>query len=62
MSLANPFTADLSITQIQSNITAFGLFVGSIVQDTNFPASGKATSISPTLGLYVNPPLIFRQL
>jgi hypothetical protein len=41
------------ITNIQSNITAYGLFVGSIVQDTEFAAAGKAASISPTLGLYV---------
>lgn len=54
VSLNNPFTTDLMITNIQSNITAFGLFVGSIVQNTDFAASGKAKSISPTLGLYVS--------
>jgi hypothetical protein len=56
VSLNNPFTTDLMITNIQSNITAYGLFVGSIVQNTDFAAAGKAKSISPTLGLYVFPP------
>lgn len=53
VSLANPFTSPLMITNIQSNITSHGLFVGSIVQDTQFMATGKASSVSPILDLYV---------
>ena len=51
VSLANPFTSPLMITNIQSNITSHGLFVGSIVQDTQFMATGKASSVSPILDL-----------
>lgn len=51
VNLHNPFTTSLEITNIQSNITAFGLYVGSIVQDTQFPAAGKTNTVSPTLGL-----------
>ncbi|GAA5951249.1 hypothetical protein JCM3765_002422 [Sporobolomyces pararoseus] len=64
VNLANPFTASLDITNIQSNITAYGLFVGSIITDTNFPAAGKARSDSPNLPFNLNlyPPDIFSLL
>lgn len=51
VSLQNPFTSALGITNIQSNITYHGLFVGSIVVDTNFAAPGKVASTSPVLAL-----------
>lgn len=64
VSLSNPFTTDLLITNIQSNVTAFGLYVGSIVQDTQFAAEGRAATDSPVLGLNLNlyPPDIFSLL
>ncbi|KAM0789126.1 hypothetical protein ACM66B_003180 [Microbotryomycetes sp. NB124-2] len=62
--LNNPFTTDLEIQSIQSNVTAFGLFVGSIVTDQQFPSAGKASSASPQLPLTLNlyPPDIFALL
>lgn len=54
VALANPFTSNLLITNIQSNITAHGLFVGSITQAVNFPAAGKAVTVSPVLNLCVS--------
>lgn len=54
VSLSNPFSSPLDITNIQSNITAHGLFVGSIVQDTNFLAAGKGATTSPILNLCVD--------
>lgn len=54
VSLANPFTAPLNIKNIQSNITSFGLFVGSIVTDTNFASAGHSNTDSPTLPLCVS--------
>lgn len=64
VSLQNPFTTDLLITNIQSNVTAYGLYVGSIVQDTQFAADGRTATDSPTLGLSLNlyPPDIFSLL
>ncbi|SCV70806.1 BQ2448_3568 [Microbotryum intermedium] len=61
VNLNNPFTSGLTVTNIQSNVTAYGIFVGSIVTDTNFAAAGKAVTQSPTLGLDMNlyPPDIF---
>lgn len=61
VALNNPFTSDLLISNIQSNVTSHGLFVGSIVQSVNFPAAGKSTSVSPVLTLNLNlyPPDIF---
>lgn len=71
VSLNNPFSAALDITNIQSNITARGLYIGAINQNTNFNAGGKAAgqaapqiNISPTLsfGLNLYPPDIFSLL
>ncbi|KAI5474806.1 pre-rrna processing protein [Pseudohyphozyma bogoriensis] len=64
VSLQNPFSSSLSITNIQSNVTSHGLFVGSINTDTDFTAAGKTANISPILGLDLNlyPPDIFSLL
>ncbi|KAL8287086.1 hypothetical protein RQP46_004092 [Phenoliferia psychrophenolica] len=65
VSLENPFTSDLSITNIQSNIThSSGLFVGSIVTPTDFLAKGHTANISPVLDFNLNlyPPDIFTLL
>ncbi|KAH8925300.1 hypothetical protein BT69DRAFT_1216651 [Atractiella rhizophila] len=62
--LNNPFTSGLTITNIQSNITARGLYLGSIVTETNFPAAGHAGTYSPELPFTLNlfPPDIFSLL
>ncbi|SGY79107.1 BQ5605_C008g05044 [Microbotryum silenes-dioicae] len=44
VNLNNPFTSGLTVTNIQSNVTAYGVFIGSIVTDTNFAAAGKAAT------------------
>ena len=61
VALANPFTAGLQISQITSSVTSHGINLGSISQNTSFPAQGKATSNSPNLDLNMNldPPSIF---
>jgi hypothetical protein len=61
VNLVNPFTADLTITNIQSTVTSHGLYLGSINTTTNFPAKGHATSASPSLGLdmFFDPPTLF---
>lgn len=51
VSLQNPFSSELVITNIQSNVTSHGLFVGSIVVDTDFRAAGNTASNSPPLAL-----------
>ena len=47
-----------------ANVTSHGLFVGSIVVDTNFQAAGKAATVSPALAFNINlyPPDIFSLL
>ncbi|KAL8278093.1 hypothetical protein RQP46_009553 [Phenoliferia psychrophenolica] len=65
VSLQNPFSSDLRITEIQSNIThSSGLFVGSIVTPTDFLAKGHTANISPVLAFNLNlyPPDIFTLL
>lgn len=49
--LKNPFSSPLTISQIQSNITAYGFTVGTIRSDAIFNAVGAGASVSPTLGL-----------
>jgi hypothetical protein len=64
VSLNDPFTTPLLITNIQSNATSRGLFVGNIIQNTVFNAAGKTTTLSPALGFNLNlyPPDIFSLL
>ncbi|GAA5969858.1 hypothetical protein JCM21900_004182 [Sporobolomyces salmonicolor] len=64
VNLANPFTTQLDITNIQSNITSYGLFVGSIVTETDFIAGGQGRTDSPVLPFNLNlyPPDIFSLL
>ena len=61
VSLNNPFTSGLKITNIKSNVTSHGLFVASIDTDLDFSAGGKATTNSPAIPLHLNlyPPDIF---
>jgi len=64
VSLQNPFSAQLDITRIESNVTARGLFIGYIVTDTNFVAAGNSATNSPALPFVLNlyPPTIFSLL
>ena len=59
--MQNPFSSPLSITEIQSNVTARGIFVGSINTQTQFNAAGSSVTNSPALPLDLNlyPPAIF---
>ncbi|GJJ06156.1 hypothetical protein Clacol_000345 [Clathrus columnatus] len=59
--LANPFSGDLTITNINSTVTSHGLMLGTIGTATNFNAQGNSTTTSPTLPLVMNlnPPDIF---
>ncbi|WFD32817.1 hypothetical protein MSPP1_003868 [Malassezia sp. CBS 17886] len=61
VTLANPFTGGLTITQIQSNVTSHGIFVASIDAPMHFDAPGKAVTPSPQIPLHLNlyPPDIF---
>ncbi|CDO73852.1 hypothetical protein BN946_scf185016.g9 [Trametes cinnabarina] len=54
VSLANPFTAGLVITQVASNVSYQGINLGTIQTATNFTSPGKATSASPALDLDMN--------
>ncbi|KAI0340460.1 hypothetical protein BDW22DRAFT_1360443 [Trametopsis cervina] len=52
--LVNPFTAGLTITQVQSNVSSHGIHLGSIDQAVAFPASGHKTTTSPNFNLDLN--------
>ncbi|KAJ3838704.1 hypothetical protein F5878DRAFT_725102 [Lentinula raphanica] len=54
VSLANPFTADLDVTGIQSTVSTFGIKLGTIQTSTNFTSAGKSNTTSPTLPLNMN--------
>lgn len=64
VSLNNPFTSPLVITNIQANATSRGLYVGAINQNTQFNALGKAATVSPNMGFGLNlyPPDVFSLL
>jgi hypothetical protein len=57
-------STDLSITYINSTVTAYGIFLGSIAQPVTFPAKGKTTTTSPQLDFTINldPPSILTVL
>lgn len=52
--MTNPFTADLQITSIQSNVSAHGINLGSIESTTKFTSQGKSTINSPDMDLAMN--------
>ncbi|OBZ73242.1 hypothetical protein A0H81_06855 [Grifola frondosa] len=54
VSLENPFTAGLQITQINSTVSFRGITLGTIQTPTNFTSMGKSVSSSPTLDLDMN--------
>ena len=54
VSLANPFTADLVITKVQSSVTFHGITLGTIDQEVQFASKGKSTTDSPNLDLVMN--------
>ena len=59
--LQNPFTSDLKITGIKSNVTSHGIFVASIDTPLDFTARGRSVTQSPPVSLNLNlfPPDIF---
>ena len=54
VSLANPFSADLMITSVQSSVTFRGLTLGTVDQQVQFASKGKSTTSSPDLNLNMN--------
>ena len=52
--MTNPFTADLQITSIKSNVSAHGINLGSIESTTKFTSQGKSTINSPDMDLAMN--------
>ena len=54
VSLANPFTAALDITEVRSNVTFKGITLGTIDTPTSFSSKGNATTDSPALDLNLN--------
>ncbi len=64
VSLANPFTAGLTITRIQSKVFANGIYLADIDTPLNFPAQGRSVSESPMIPLALNlyPPDLFGAL
>ncbi|RDX40651.1 hypothetical protein OH76DRAFT_1365915 [Lentinus brumalis] len=54
VSLANPFTADLVITKVQSNVTFHELTLGTIDMPVTFASKGNASTDSPALDLQMN--------
>lgn len=51
VSIQNPFSAPLRITNIQANVTSNGFFVGTIITDTDFTSAAKVGTTSPNLDL-----------
>ncbi|KAI0710861.1 hypothetical protein C8Q76DRAFT_623714 [Earliella scabrosa] len=54
VSLANPFTSDLEITRVRSNVTFHGITLGTIDQAVTFASAGNSTTDSPDLNLDMN--------
>ncbi|KAF8629168.1 hypothetical protein AX17_005753 [Amanita inopinata Kibby_2008] len=54
VSLTNPFSADLHITHIKSNVSSFGIPLGVIDTAVDFHVSGRSTTKSPPLDLALN--------
>ncbi|KAJ4468227.1 hypothetical protein J3R30DRAFT_3715154 [Lentinula aciculospora] len=54
VNLANPFTAALDVTGIQSTVSVFGIDLGTIETSTNFSSTGKSITTSPTLPFNMN--------
>lgn len=57
----NPFTAPLTITHISANASSHGIYIANIDTALNFPAAGRAITISPVVPLALNlyPPDLF---
>ncbi|RPD70056.1 hypothetical protein L226DRAFT_261105 [Lentinus tigrinus ALCF2SS1-7] len=55
VSLANPFTSDLVITKVESNVTFHGITLGTIdMPSVTFASKGNASTDSPNLDLELN--------
>ena len=54
VSLANPFTSDLVITKVQSDVTFKGITLGTIDMPITFSSAGNSTTESPNLDLQMN--------
>ncbi|THH12496.1 hypothetical protein EW146_g7640 [Bondarzewia mesenterica] len=54
VNLANPFTAGLDITHINSTVSMHGIRLGTIQTNTNFTSASKSTTGSPNLDFDLN--------
>ncbi|KAF9047294.1 hypothetical protein BJ165DRAFT_1464966 [Panaeolus papilionaceus] len=54
VSLDNPFSAPLEITKVSSTVSAFGISLGTIDQETSFRSAPNSTTKSPELNLNMN--------
>ncbi|KAF9484472.1 hypothetical protein BDN70DRAFT_122528 [Pholiota conissans] len=52
--LDNPFSVPLEVTQILSQVSVYGIALGTINQSTQFTSAPKSTTQSPTLDLDMN--------
>lgn len=64
VSLVNPFSSALTITYVNSNVSAFGIPLGAINTQTTFDSKGNSTTVSPNLDMIINldPPSLFTVL
>ena len=54
VSLVNPFTSDLEITRVRSNVTFHGITLGTIDQSVTFVSAGNSTTDSPDVNIDIN--------
>ena len=54
VALANPFSADLVVTRVQSDVTFKGITLGTIDMPVTFSSKGNSTTDSPNLDLNMN--------
>lgn len=54
VALVNPFTAELLVTGVRSNVSTHGIPLGTIDSSTNFASAGRSTTNSPDLDLEMN--------
>lgn len=61
VTLANPFTAELLVTGVRSNVSTHGIPLGTIEASTNFTSAGRSTTNSPNfdIGLNMEPAALF---
>ena len=54
VTLTNPFTAELLVTGVRSNVSTHGIPLGTIEASTNFTSAGRSTTNSPNFDIRLN--------